>query len=182
MAERHPATDLRGGKTSEDSLTRSTASLVAEYVVDFQSDFFADAVLGSTDWSEGFGRSLCPILRTDRNRSENEGRTVLREKTWLDKSLGRKLFEYRLTPDHDGSRYRLEDLELIPWDAVGQGQVRSGLRWGRSRSWHCFALDDGLLVEGGALKTSYRRWVDVDGGTITDSWPRGIIHSILSQH
>lgn len=189
MAERPPRTDLRGGKASEDSFTRLTANLVAEYAVDFQSDWFTDAVLGSTvSYSEDFGRSFCPSLKTDRNRLEKEGRSVLREKL-LDKSFRGKLFAYRLTPDHEGlrdwmlakPRYRFQGLGLIPWDVVRQGQVRFGLRWDQSRSWLCFAPDDGLLVEGGVLKTSYRRWVGVDGGTITDSWPRGI-HSVPGQH
>ena len=39
MAERPPATDLRGGNASEDSFTRLMANLVVAYVVDFQSDF-----------------------------------------------------------------------------------------------------------------------------------------------
>ena len=43
MAERLPATDLRGGNTSEDSLTRLMASLVVAYAVDFQSDLFSGA-------------------------------------------------------------------------------------------------------------------------------------------
>ena len=122
MAERHPTADLRGGNASEDSFTRLMANLVVEYAVDFQP--------------EDFWRSLCPILKTDRNRSEKEGRSVLREKVWLDRSFGRKLFVYRLIPDHEGSRdrtleksrYRPGDLELIPWDVVRQGQVRFGLR------------------------------------------------------
>jgi len=100
-----------------------------------------------------------------------------------------KQFTYCPTPDRGGSgtwalagsRYQLEDLELIPWDVVRQGQVRFGLQWGRFRSWLCFGFDDSLLVEGGVLKTSYRRWVDADGGARTDSWPRGV-HSIPSQH
>jgi len=43
MAERPPATDLRGGNTSEDSLTRLMASLVVVYAVDFQSDLLSGA-------------------------------------------------------------------------------------------------------------------------------------------
>ena len=46
MTERPPATDLRGGKTSEDSFTMLTASLVVAYVVDFQLGFFSCAVAG----------------------------------------------------------------------------------------------------------------------------------------
>ena len=48
MAERPPATDLRGGKASEDSFTIWMASLVVEYALDFQFDFFSYAALGST--------------------------------------------------------------------------------------------------------------------------------------
>ena len=43
MAERPPATDLRGGNTSEDSFTRSMANFVVVYAVDFQSDLLSDA-------------------------------------------------------------------------------------------------------------------------------------------
>ena len=145
------------------------ANLVVEYAVDFQLDLFTDAVLGPTVWSEDFRWSLCARLKTDRNRSEKEGRSVVREKVWLDKSFGRKPFAYHSIPDrdHEGSRdwtlaksrYRPEDLESIPWDVVRQGQVRFGLRWSRCRSWLCFCSEDGLLVEEGVLKTSYRRWV-----------------------
>jgi hypothetical protein len=80
MAERPPATDLRGGKTSEDSFTRLMANLVVAYAVDFQSDLFSDATLGSAVGSEDFLRSLCPILKTERNRLEREGRSVMRER------------------------------------------------------------------------------------------------------
>jgi len=69
---RPPATDLRGGNTSEDSFTRLMANLAAVYVVDFPSGLFLDAALFSTR-SEGSGCPLCPILKTDRNRSEKEG-------------------------------------------------------------------------------------------------------------
>ena len=48
MTERPPATDLRGGKTSKDSFTRSMASLVVAYAIDFQSDLLSGAVFGST--------------------------------------------------------------------------------------------------------------------------------------
>jgi len=47
MTERPPATDLRGGNTSEDSFTRLMANLVVAYVVDFQSDFFIDTAFES---------------------------------------------------------------------------------------------------------------------------------------
>ena len=43
MAERPPATDLRGGNTSEDSFTRLMANLVVVYAVDFQSDLLSGA-------------------------------------------------------------------------------------------------------------------------------------------
>ena len=45
IAERPPATDLRGGNTSEDSFTKSIANLVVAYVVDFQSDFLPRPLL-----------------------------------------------------------------------------------------------------------------------------------------
>ena len=49
MAESPPATDLRGGKTSEDSFTILMANLVVEYAVDVQLDLFSTAALvGST--------------------------------------------------------------------------------------------------------------------------------------
>jgi hypothetical protein len=47
MAERPATTDLRGGKTSEDSFTMLMASLVAEYAVDFQLGLFSYAAVGS---------------------------------------------------------------------------------------------------------------------------------------
>ena len=68
---RPPATDLRGGNTSEDSFTRLMANLVVAYVVDFPSDLFLDTAFLSTR-SEDSGSPLCPILKTDRNRSEKE--------------------------------------------------------------------------------------------------------------
>ena len=48
IAERPPAMDLRGGKASEDSFTRLTANLVAEYTVDPRLVVFSYAALGST--------------------------------------------------------------------------------------------------------------------------------------
>ena len=48
IAERLPATDLRGGKTSEDSFTMLIPNLVAEYAVDFQLDSSLYDALGST--------------------------------------------------------------------------------------------------------------------------------------
>lgn len=46
MAERPPATDLRGGKPSEDSFTNFRANLVVAYAVDFQSDLLSGTALG----------------------------------------------------------------------------------------------------------------------------------------
>jgi hypothetical protein len=40
MAKRPPATDLRGGKASEDSFTMLMANLVVEYAVDIRLFFF----------------------------------------------------------------------------------------------------------------------------------------------
>ena len=54
IAERPPTTDSSGGKTSADSLTRLMASLVAEYVVDFQFDPFSSVAPDSMVGSEGF--------------------------------------------------------------------------------------------------------------------------------
>jgi hypothetical protein len=56
MAERPPATDLRGGNASEDSFTRLMANLVVAYAVDFQSDLLSGATSGSTVSSGDFGR------------------------------------------------------------------------------------------------------------------------------
>ena len=63
MAKRPPATDLRGGNTSEDSLTRFMANLVVAYVVDFQSDFSSGAAPRSAG---GFGRLLWSLPGADR--------------------------------------------------------------------------------------------------------------------
>jgi len=87
MAERHPATALRGGKASEDSLTIWTASLVVAYVVDFQSDLFSSISFASTVYFvyfggfEGFESLPFPVLKTDRIRSEIVWRPVLRERS-----------------------------------------------------------------------------------------------------
>ena len=48
IAERPPATDLRGGKASEDSFTRLMANLVVEYAVELHFDLPSDVTLGST--------------------------------------------------------------------------------------------------------------------------------------
>ena len=48
MAERPPTADLRGGKASEDSLSRLTTNLAVVYTVDFLADLFADAAPGLT--------------------------------------------------------------------------------------------------------------------------------------
>ena len=48
MAERPPRTDLRGGKTSDDSFARFMANLVVAYAVDFQSDLLSSAAPEST--------------------------------------------------------------------------------------------------------------------------------------
>ena len=55
MAERPPATDLRGGNTSEDSFTRLMANLVVAYAVDPQSDLFSGAAPGSAVRSDDLG-------------------------------------------------------------------------------------------------------------------------------
>ena len=62
MAERPPATDLRGGNASEASLTKSIANLVEVYAVDFQSDLPLSAAPGSAG---GFGRVFLSPPGTD---------------------------------------------------------------------------------------------------------------------
>ena len=47
-AERHPATDLRGVKTSDDSFKTSKASPAEACRVDFQFGLFSYAAVGST--------------------------------------------------------------------------------------------------------------------------------------
>ena len=77
-------------------------------------------------------------------------------------------------------KYQSEDPELTPWWVVMPGQFRSDFRRGRSRSWLCSDLDDGFL-DGGNLAASYRGWLGVGGGGITNSRPRDHIdtHSAL---
>jgi len=77
MAERPPATDLRGGKASADSFTILMASLVVAY---FQPDLFLDTVLGLTVLSEDSGGLLWPLPGTNGVRSETVWGSVLREK------------------------------------------------------------------------------------------------------
>ena len=85
MVEIHPATALRGGKTSEDSLTIWTASLVVAYVVDFQPDPFSSISFASTSYFvdfggfEGFESRPFPVLKTDRTRSKIVWRPGLHE-------------------------------------------------------------------------------------------------------
>jgi len=154
MAERPPATDLRGGKTSEDSFTICIANLVVEYAVDFRLDLFLDVALGSTVVSsEDFVRFLFPVLRTDRIRSEVAERSVLRDRARLDESSETKPFAYCWIPDHGRSRdwalaksrNRSQDPGSILCDV---GHHPSGLRRSRRRSWLRFALDDASVVEG----------------------------------
>ena len=58
MAERPPATDLRGGNTSEDSFTRLMANLVVAYAVDPQSDLLPGITPRLPVSSGVFGRAL----------------------------------------------------------------------------------------------------------------------------
>ena len=156
MAERPPATDLRGGKTSEDSFTIWIASLVVEYAVDFRLDLFLDVALGSAVSSEDFVRFLFPGLKTDRIRSDAAERSVLRGRVWLDESSGIKSFAYCWVPDHERSkdwtlaksRDRSQDLESTLWDVARPGRLPLGLRWSRHCSWLHFALDDASVVDG----------------------------------
>ena len=162
------------------------ANLVAAYAVDLQPDFFTGAAPALV-WSEGFGRVLPPVPGTSRIPPELESGSVVCEEMGLDESAGIKLFPYHRIPDYEGSkgrglatsRFQPGNLELIPWDAMQPGRLLFDLRWDRSRSSLCFGFDDALLVDGGTLVASYRRGVDVDGGTITDNWFCGI-HSISS--
>jgi hypothetical protein len=63
MAERPPATDLSGGKTSEDSFIILMANFAAEYAVDIQFELFSCAAVGST---MQFEDPKCLSLGTDR--------------------------------------------------------------------------------------------------------------------
>jgi len=154
MAERPPATDLRGGKTSEDSFTIWMASLVAEYAVDFRLDLLLGAVPRSTVSSEDPMRFLFPGLKTDRIRFEAVERSVLRERGWLDESSGIKSFAYCWIPGHGRSRGRTlaklrdrsQDPELTLWDVARPGRLPLGLRWGRHCSWLRFALGGASAV------------------------------------
>jgi len=69
IAERPPATDLRGGKASEDSFIIWMANLVVEYAVNFRLDLFLDVGPESAVSSEDFVRFLFSLPKTDRNRS-----------------------------------------------------------------------------------------------------------------
>ena len=79
MVESPPATDLRGGKASEDSFTIWIASLVVAYTVDFRPDLFS-SIFGSTMRFEGSKFWPRPVLKTDRIRSEMVRRPVLYER------------------------------------------------------------------------------------------------------
>jgi len=77
---RPPATDLRGGKTSEDSFTTLMVNLVVAYAVNFQSDLLSDTALGSTVGFEDSGRLLWFLPTTGGARSKMVWRSVLRKK------------------------------------------------------------------------------------------------------
>ena len=176
MAERPPATDLRGGNASEDSLTRFIASFVVAYAVDFQSDFFSGTAPVSVVRPGGFRGLLSSLPGMRRIRSELVSEPALCEAMGLDESTRIRLFPYRWIPDHEGpkglgppkSRCQPEDLELIPRDVVRPGRLHFDLRLDQSRSWLCFGFDDKFLVDGGILVASYFRGANVDGGAITD--------------
>jgi len=68
MAERPPATDLRGGKASEDSFIILMANFVVAYVVDFQSDLLSSVTPGFTAGLKG--PEDCPVPVTDGVGSE----------------------------------------------------------------------------------------------------------------
>jgi len=55
IAESPPATDLRGGKASEDSFTRLMANFVVAYAVEIQFDLPLDVAPGSTVRPGDFG-------------------------------------------------------------------------------------------------------------------------------
>lgn len=90
---------------------------------------------------------------------------MLWEKVWLEISSARRLFAYRSIPDPEGSKAWMvekpkclsEGLELILWDVVQLDWLRFDLRWARYRSWLCFALDDGSLVDRGGFAASFFR-------------------------
>ena len=160
MAERPPATDLRGGNTSEDSFTRLMANFVVAYAVDFQSDLLSGTAPESAVRSEDFERLLWSLQGT--GGSETVSGSTLHERVCLDESSRIKISTHRSIPDHEGLRAwglaklrcRPEDLGLILWDAVRQDRFHFGLRWGRFHSWLRFALDDGFLEERGIFLTT----------------------------
>ena len=91
MAERPPATDLRGGNTSEDSFTRLMANLVVAYAVDPQSDVLSGAVPGSAVRSDDFGVLSWSFPGTERvvfGAGSGSGT----RKRWLDEPCGIKQF------------------------------------------------------------------------------------------
>jgi len=65
MAERPPATDLRGGNTSEDSLSGSTANLVVAYGVDSQFDLLSGVDLESMAGTKDPGKLLLSLAGAD---------------------------------------------------------------------------------------------------------------------
>ena len=84
MAERPPITDLSGGNTSEDSFTRSIATLTPAYVVDFQSDSVLGAALGSIVRPEASGRPLWSFPGTCRFSSASVSGSALQNGTQMD--------------------------------------------------------------------------------------------------
>ena len=83
IAESPPATDLRGGKASEDSFTRLMASLVVAYTVEPQFDLLSYPGLGSIVWSGVFGRlaSLWSLPGVNMNWSGTESGSSLSEQS-----------------------------------------------------------------------------------------------------
>ena len=91
MAESPPATDLRGGNTSEDSFTRLMANLVVAYAADLQSDLFSGAAPESTVWSNDFGVLSWSLPETERIGFGAGAGSVVRKKC-LDERSGIKWF------------------------------------------------------------------------------------------
>ena len=73
MAERHPATDLRGMKASDDSFTTSMTSPAEACRVDFQSGLFSCTAVGSTAGLESFASLLSLESGTGSRWPETDG-------------------------------------------------------------------------------------------------------------
>ena len=193
MAERPPATDLRGGNTSEDSFTRLMANLAPAYPVDFQSDLLSGAASVLAMSPEGFGGALSSLPGTARVRSGFVLGSAPCEEMRLDESIGIEPSAYCWIPDPEGSKgwglgksgCQLEDPRLVPWDVVRVSRFPFDLRrdryggrlpgdcFGHFREqvqffWHrCQGLFGELLL----------RWILQDKASCIpfDFWSRGLV-------